>query len=60
MTACSSTVASTAQQAADQLRGQLTEIVNLIESDHFASAFQSIGQYRTALNEFIEEVTKNG
>jgi hypothetical protein len=48
----------TARTAA-QLQGQLRDILNLVESDQYASAFQSLGQYRKALAEFIQEVTKN-
>lgn len=45
------------QKTADQLRADLARIASLVESAAYASAFESIGQYRTALNEFIKEIT---
>lgn len=47
------------QKSADRLQADLDKIVDLVESAHYASAFENIDQYRTALNEFIKEVTKS-
>jgi hypothetical protein len=49
---------STNEKTAEQLQHQLDQIIDLVASNHYASAFQSLGQYRVALHEFIKEVTK--
>ena len=46
------------QKSNAELQASLDKILALVESGHYASAFQSLGQYRTALTEFIKEVMK--
>ncbi len=43
-----------AQGTAAQLRDVIDNTLLLISSDHYVSGFQSIGQYRTGLTEFIQ------
>jgi hypothetical protein len=41
------------QRRADHLQHELAQLFHLIDSDHYASAFQTLGQYRNALRDFI-------
>jgi len=40
----------------EQMTERLDAILHLVESDQYASAFQSLSQYRVALKNFIHEV----
>lgn len=44
-------------QVAAELQHDLNQIINLIDSEQYAGAFESIAQYRGALREFAGRVT---
>lgn len=51
----SSSLESSSSISAQQLRGELAAILDLVEDNQYASAFQSLAQYRAALQRFIRE-----